>query len=107
MPKYFPEYARGTMIGDHAIKYWNTGRFYGPNGQRMVIVQVTAEVVMFIDIDRQIEGVLAPCAFSEDAVMKGYDTNVYHPVSNQDEYCIQRDLMNHLDELKALFTVVE
>ncbi len=107
MPKFFPEYARTTEVGGREIKYWNTGRLYSKNGQRMVIARVTDDSILFVDIDRMIEGVVIDCSLEEQQIMDRYDMNAYHPVGNQDEYCVQRDLMNHLDELKALFTVVQ
>jgi hypothetical protein len=107
MPKYLPETQQETIVGEHVIKYWNTGRFYRPNGQRIVVARVTDNSVLFLDIDRMVEGVLVDCAFSKYSVMYGYDRNLYHPIGNKDEYCVQRDLLNNLEELKSLFTIEE
>ena len=39
--------------------------------------------------------------------MDGYDLSEYQPVSTQDEYCIKRDLIFKIGELKGLFSKSE
>ncbi len=101
----------GVMnIGGMTVMYWNTGRGYTPRGQRIVATPFSMgdahnRDVLFLDLDRHIDGVLVDCPLDSDSIMKGYDCNAYHPVGNQDEYCLLRDLFAKKEKLVKLFEV--
>lgn len=102
----FPEVARKCEIKGMTILYWNTQRMYTPGGQRMVAVEIeccSEKGILFLDLDRHIDGVIDSCDLKEDQIMKCYDRNGYHAPGNQDEYCALRDLFAIKEEFVKLF----
>lgn len=88
--------------------YWNTERMYTPGGQRIVATPFSLgekqdKDVFFWDLDRHINGILVDCPLIAENIMKGYDRNHYHPIGNQDEYCIQLELFAREDQILELF----
>lgn len=69
----------------HAL-VWQTGRSYGVFGQRMAALITPADRVLFVDLDRHIEGMstfTTDAALSINLVMSCYDSGQYtHPPYN-------------------------
>lgn len=70
------------------ILKFNTGREYSKNGQRIAATFLDNGDIVFVDIDRQIDGVISAgaltCAdvldlgyFTQRAIMQSYDANQY------------------------------
>lgn len=75
------------------IHFWNTGRQYTAQGQRIMAKAVPGGLI-FVDHDRQIDG-FVPGDFVGDVrtrVMTAYDTNAYRdPITTE-----QRDALRAL-----------
>jgi hypothetical protein len=54
---------------------FNTGRQYSPAGQRIAAAQLEDGSILFVDIDRGLEYLIAPGAasFTQDSIMAAYD----------------------------------
>ena len=70
------------------ILKFNTGREYAKNGQRIAASLLDNGTIVFVDIDRRIDGVISPGALTRDdvlafgyftqrGVMESYDKNEY------------------------------
>lgn len=97
-----------TNINGMTILYWNTERMYTPGGQRIVATPFSLgedqdKDVLFLDLDRNIDGVIPNCPLFSYAIMKSYDKNTYHPIGNQDELSLLQRLMSVKEELLKLF----
>jgi hypothetical protein len=61
---------------------FNSGRRYGPYGQRIIATQVDGKT-FFVDIDRGIDGeIVDNCTLTEAAIMTAYDNGRWHPTNN-------------------------
>lgn len=55
---------------------WNTGRQYTKEGQRIAAVRVAGGIV-FVDVDRGIDGFIVDVPFTEARILEAYDNNRY------------------------------
>lgn len=68
---------------------WNTGRYYGPNGQR-IAATCDNKILKFADVDRCIAGQYVPIfevtdpARLKQVVMSIYDANEFEPAWGDD-----------------------
>lgn len=69
---------------------WQTGRAYGPNGQRIGAVLRDDGAIVFHDIDRGIYGRLyEDTRFDQASIMVAYDTNSYtNELTSDDDHVI-------------------
>ena len=102
--KMLPYVAWTCKIKGMTILYWNTQRMYTPGGQRIIAVPFE-EGAIFFDFDRQVNGRILHCNFTEGYIMHNYDTNQYQDVGGTlDEYIMVRDIYAIKEQLLALFT---
>jgi len=87
------------------ILKFNTGREYSKNGQRIAATFLDNGDIVFVDIDRQIDGVISAgaltCAdvldlgyFTQRAIMQSYDANQY-------DGAIDRSMLQQLRDAAA------
>lgn len=75
---------------------WNTGRWYTDAGQRMAAARMPSGPVMFVDVDRGIDGIIpavGKVSVTQEWVMSQYDHNNYSGVGYSGE---ERELRSEL-----------
>ena len=102
----YPQHQRQCEIGNFKIKYWNTGRLYSEDGQKIIAININDENgdrVLFFDLTRNIEGRISdPFDFRRYQIMTVYDRTEYTYLAEAD-YIIKRELFENQSELESLF----
>lgn len=102
----YPGHQRQCEIGNFKIKYWNTGRLYSEDGQKIIAIQVNDENgnrVLFFDLTRKVEGRISdPFDFRRARIMTVYDRTEYTYLA-EDDYPIKRELFEYQSEIDSLF----
>jgi hypothetical protein len=75
-----------------SIISWNTERQYSPEGQRISAAWLSPGVIVFVDLDRHIEGVIECNELSNVTVMYHYDHGYYRGTSTLEEFELARHL---------------
>ena len=94
-----------AIINGREVYVWNTNRYYCKEGQRIAFLvhrTLYETGVVFLDYDRQIEGVIPECVATSYDIMVHYDNNNHHPVGNADEYAMVRFLYENKEEILNL-----
>ena len=89
------------------ILKFNTGREYTANGQRIAAALQDNGDIVFLDIDRQIDGVISAGAltcdevlafgcFTQRAIMASYDQNQYDGAVDRSQLAQLRDAANSI-----------
>lgn len=89
-------------FNDLSIMYWNTGRMYTKEGQKIIAVE-DGNGVMFFDISRNISGCMSDCGLDANEIMQKYDMNDYWGICTEDQYCIQRSLLFGDSKVESIF----
>lgn len=85
-----------------SIMYWNTGRGYTKEGQKIIAVE-NGNGVMFFDISRNVSGYITSCSLDGNKIMQKYDRNEYEEICTLDQYCIQRSVLCGDTKVESIF----